>query len=161
MQIDTNMVVTIDYTLTDADNNILDKSEQGQFNYLHGAGNIIPGLENALSGKTAGDSLKVEIPPEDAYGHRDDSKTQAVSMDMFENKDDVQVGMQFNAEGPDGEVLFITVARINGDQVTVDANHPLAGMTLTFDVDVIDIRQAAAEELEHGHVHGPEGHQHD
>ncbi len=161
MQIDNNMVVTIDYTLTDADSKILDKSEQGQFIYLHGAGNIIPGLENALSGKSAGDSLKVEIQPEDAYGHRDDGKTQDVSIDMFENRDDVQVGMQFNAEGPDGEVLFITVARINGDQVTVDGNHPLAGMTLTFDVDVIDIRQAAAEELEHGHVHGPDGHQHD
>lgn len=155
MKIANNTVVTIDYELTDEDGNVLDSSEGGNFAYLHGASNIIPGLESALSGKSMGDQLSVAVSPEDGYGTRDESRLQAVPRDMFPSDTDIQVGMQFHAEGPEGQVLLVTVASINGDEVTVDGNHPLAGVNLNFEVSIMDIRDATAEEIDHGHVHGP------
>ena len=102
-----------------------------------------------------GDQLSVGVSPEDGYGTRDESRLQAVPRDMFPSDTDIQVGMQFHAEGPEGQVLLVTVASINGDEVTVDGNHPLAGVNLNFEVSILDIRDATAEEIDHGHVHGP------
>jgi FKBP-type peptidyl-prolyl cis-trans isomerase SlyD len=161
MQINVNHVVTLNYTLKDSDDNILDKSDDGSFCYLHGASNIIPGLEDALAGKVAGEAFSVSIPPEEAYGIHDESKSQDVPRDMFPPEQDIEAGMQFNAQGPDDQVIVVTVKQVEGDTVTVDGNHPLAGVTLNFDVTVMEVRDATAEELEHGHVHGPHGHHHD
>ena len=161
MNISDNHVVTINYILKDNDDNLLDKSEDGSFCYLHGASNIIPGLENALTGKTTGDAVSVSIAPEEGYGVRDDEKMQDVPRDAFPAETPVEPGMQFHAEGPDGQAVMVTIAAVADDTVTVDGNHPLAGVTLNFDVTITDIREASTEELEHGHVHGPGGHHHD
>jgi FKBP-type peptidyl-prolyl cis-trans isomerase SlyD len=161
MQITDNHVVSIAYTLKDEKGEILYKSDDGSFCYLHGASNIISGLENALSGKQAGDEMSVSINPEEGYGVRDDEKLQQVAREMFPPEQDIEAGMQFHAEGPDGQTIVVTVAAVEGDQVTIDGNHPLAGVQLNFDVKIMDIRDASSEELEHGHVHGPEGHAHD
>ncbi len=161
MKIAEKHVVTLNYTLKDNDDNIIDKSEDGSFCYLHGASNIIPGLENALTGKASGDELSVSVAPEEGYGPRDDARIQEVPRDAFPPDQSIEPGMQFNAEGPDGQAVMVTIAKVEGDSVTVDGNHPLAGVTLNFDVTIADIREASAEELEHGHVHGPGGHQHD
>jgi FKBP-type peptidyl-prolyl cis-trans isomerase SlyD len=127
--------------------------------YLHGAGNIIPGLENALEGKKAGDSLKVTIAPEDGYGEKSEGLIQVVPKDMFQGVETVEVGMQFHAQTDHG-MQVITVAAVDGNNVTVDGNHPLAGQTLNFDVKIIEVRAASPEELDHGHVHGAGGHHH-
>lgn len=159
MQIAKQKVVTIDYTLTDDQGNVIDKSEGGQFAYLHGAQNIIPGLEQALEGKSAGDAVQVKVSPEEGYGQRDDALQQQVPREMF-GEHDPQVGMQFHAQTPDGQMITVTVVGAEGDQVTVDANHPLAGVNLNFDVEILEVRDATEEEVSHGHVHGPGGHEH-
>ena len=161
MQIANNHVVTLNYTLKDNDDNVIDKSDDGSFCYLHGASNIIPGLENALSGKISGDTFSVTIQPEDAYGIHDEAKSQDVPRSMFPPEQEIEAGMQFNAQGPDGQAVTVTVKSVADDTIVVDGNHPLAGVILNFEVIVMDIRDASAEELEHGHVHGPNGHQHD
>ena len=161
MQIGNNKVVTINYTLTNTDGQVIDQSQDSTFAYLHGAQNIIPGLENALNGKQAEDTLQVTIDPKDGYGERDDSQIQEVPREMFPQDVDIAVGMTFHAETPDGAPITVTVAGITPDAVTVDGNHPLAGQTLNFDIEVINVRDAETEELEHGHVHGPDAHDHD
>lgn len=160
MQISDSKVVTLNYTLKDDDGNIIDQSHDAQFAYLHGSQNIIPGLENALTDKTKGDKVSVRIDPKDGYGERNDSMIQNVDRGMFDVEDELQVGQQFHAQGPDGQMLTVTVAQIEGDEVTVDGNHPLAGVHLNFDVEVMDVRDASPEEVDHGHVHGPGGHNH-
>ncbi len=161
MQIADQLVVTLDYTLTDNDGQIIDQSSgKGDFVYLHGARNIIPGLENALTGQKAGDTLTVKVSPQEGYGERDDRLQQAVPLSMFEGVDDIQPGMQFQAQGPDGQEHVVTIVSTNGDEVVIDGNHPLAGVELNFDVTVIDVRAATSEELEHGHAHAPGGHDH-
>jgi FKBP-type peptidyl-prolyl cis-trans isomerase SlyD len=160
MQISANKVVSIDYTLTDDQGTVIDSSEgRGPLAYIQGIGNIIPGLERALEGKAEGDSLKVSIAPEDGYGERRDDLTQAVPKQMFEGNDEIQVGMQFQTMSEHGPQV-VTVVAVDDEHVTVDGNHPLAGENLNFDVTVVGIREASSEELEHGHVHGPEGHDH-
>ena len=160
MEIADQKVVSIDYTLKDDNGNVIDQSQEGQpMAYLHGSQNIIPGLENALAGKKAGDEVKVRVTPEEGYGERSDAMTQTVPIDLFEDKEMVKEGMQFHAQ-TDAGVQVVTVTKVEGDQVTVDGNHPLAGMHLNFDVKIADVREATAEELEHGHVHGPGGHEH-
>ena len=160
MQIEQNKVVTLNYTLTDNDGNVIDQSNDGSFAYLHGANNIIPGLENALTGKTAGEKMDVAVEPADGYGERDAEKTQTVPRNMFPEDAEIETGMQFHAQGPGGETLVVTVVKFEDDTVTVDGNHPLAGVALNFDVEVMDVRDASEEELQHGHVHGAEGHDH-
>jgi FKBP-type peptidyl-prolyl cis-trans isomerase SlyD len=160
MQIADNRVVTLAYTLKDNDDNILDKSDDGSFSYLHGAMNIIPGLENALAGKVAGDEVSVSIPPEEAYGVRDETRQQAVPREMFPQDVDIETGMQFHAQNPEGQAVMVTVIKVDDAMVTVDGNHPLADVHLNFDVRIMDIRDATTEEIEHGHVHGPHGHHH-
>ena len=161
MHIENNRVVSLAYTLRDNDDNIIDQSDDGSFWYLHGASNIIPGLENALTGKSKGDELAVSVAPEEGYGEREQERIQDVPRDMFPADQELATGMQFHAQSPDGHAVMVTIANIEGDTVTVDGNHPLAGVQLNFVVKIMDVREATEEELEHGHVHGPGGHQHD
>lgn len=160
MTIQDNKVVSLNYTLRDDDGNILDRCQDASFVYLHGAGNILPGLERAIAGKQVGDSVNVSLAPEDAYGARDEAKTQSVPREMFDDSVDIEAGMQFHAEGPNGEHLVVTVVEVDEQSVTVDGNHPMAGISLNFEVEVMGIRDASAEELAHGHVHGAGGHHH-
>ncbi len=155
MQIADNRAVSIDYTLRNEAGDILDSSEGAQpLVYLHGAANIIPGLEQALTGKQAGDSLQVSVEPQDAYGEYQAELVATIGRNMFEGVDQLEVGMQFHASAPDGGMQVVTVRQIDGDDVTIDGNHPLAGQRLHFDVEVVEVREATADELEHGHIHG-------
>lgn len=160
MNIEDKRVVTLAYTLKDNDDNLIDQSDDGSFCYLHGASNIIPGLENALTGKVSGDELSISIAPEEAYGVREDEKIQTVPREMFPPDQDIEPGMQFHAQSPDGVPLVVTIAKVEEESIVVDGNHPLAGVQLNFEVRVMDVREATSEEIDHGHVHGPEGHQH-
>ena len=160
MKIAHEKVVSIHYTLTNHEGTVLDSSTGSDpLAYLHGFGNIIPGLENALTGKQAGDKLKVSIKPEEAYGVRDDALVQVVPRTAFGGAQDLEVGMQFQAQTPQG-VRVVTIVEVEGDDITLDGNHPLAGETLHFDVEVTEVRAASQEELAHGHVHGEGGHHH-
>ena len=161
MQVAKDKVVQIDYTLTSDAGQVLDSSQGREpLAYLHGKGNIIPGLEKELQGKAVGDTLKVSVRPEEGYGNHDPQMVQSVPKAAFKGINDIKAGMQFQAQGPGGQVRLVTVTKVEGDNVTVDANHPLAGQTLNFDVTIKEVRDASAEELSHGHVHGPGGHQH-
>ena len=135
-------------------------TENGQpMIYLHGAQNIVPGLEKALTGKAIGDELEVTVAPEEAFGERSEEGVQQVPVEAFKGMEKVEAGMVVTGEAPDGP-LNVMITEVNGDTVTVDANHPMAGKSLTFSVKITDIRDANEEELAHGHVHGPDGHQH-
>lgn len=159
MLIENRKVVTLEYTLTDEAGDILDSSKGGDpLVYLHGEGNIIPGLEVALTGLDEGASLKVEVAAADGYGERDEDLLQTVPKDRL-GEETIEVGMQFQARGPDGPMMM-TVVKVLQDTVTLDANHQLAGKNLSFDVTVIAVRDATLEELTHGHVHGAGGHHH-
>jgi len=154
-------VVTIHYTLTNDSGEVLDSSAGGEpLAYIHGAGNIIAGLEEALEGKTAGDKLAVAVPAEKAYGVRDQALVQQVPRRAFQGGGEIRAGMRFTAQTEHGP-RQVVVTRVTGDMVTVDGNHPLAGQALNFDVEIAEVRAASAEELAHGHVHGPGGHHHD
>ncbi|MES2908117.1 MAG: peptidylprolyl isomerase [Pseudomonadota bacterium] len=160
MQIAQDSVALIDYTLTNDAGEVIDSSNGGEpLAYLHGHHNIIPGLEKALLGKTVGDSLKVSIAPAEGYGELNESLVEQVPADLFQGVDQIEIGMQFHAQTGTG-MQVITVTDVQGDMVTVDGNHPLAGQTLHFDVTVKEVRAASKEELEHGHVHGAGGHHH-
>ncbi|MBS3963005.1 MAG: peptidylprolyl isomerase [Methylomonas sp.] len=155
MQITDKSAVRIHYTLTNSHGEALDSSRgEAPMAYLHGADNIISGLEAALTGKSAGDCLTVSIEPEQAYGLVDEDMQQTISKSMFDGMA-IEVGMQFHADVSHGSGV-ITIVAINGDDVMIDGNHPLAGETLVFDVEVIDVRPATADELAHGHIHGPD-----
>jgi len=161
MQIAKNAVVSIIYTLTNPEGQILDSNKgRDPLPYLHGVGGIIPGLEKALEGKSKGDSLKVVVKPEEGYGARDEKLVQKVPASAFKDLPDVKVGKQFQGRTPDGHSTVVTITAIEGEEVTIDANPALAGVTLHFDITIADVRAATKEELEHGHVHGPGGHHH-
>jgi FKBP-type peptidyl-prolyl cis-trans isomerase SlyD len=161
MLIGSEKVVLIHYTLTDDSGQVLDSSSgRDPLAYLHGKGNIIPGLEKALEGKQAGDKLNVAVQPAEGYGERDERLVQDVPREAFENVDEVNPGMQFQAQNEQGQARIVTVTKVADDLITIDANHPLAGANLNFDVEVTEVREPTAEELEHGHVHGPGGHNH-
>lgn len=160
MQIANDKAVSFHYTLTNTAGEIIDSSAGGDaLVYLHGSGNIISGLEAALNGKKVGDKFTVTIAPKDAYGERMDDMIQVIERKMFEGIDELEVGMQFHADVSHGPGI-VTIVEIEGDDVTIDGNHPLAGEALTFDVEVTEIRDATEEELDHGHVHGEGGHHH-
>lgn len=146
MQIAAGTVVTLHFTLTDDEGNILDQSIDGSFHYLHGARRILPALEHALTGKEAGDNVEVVVPPEAAFGFRDENLTEIAPRRLFKGGE-VKPGMEFRARGKDGTVVPLKVVRVEGDDIHVDANHPLAGLTLYFNVDVLGVRPATAEEL--------------
>lgn len=153
-------VVLIHYTLTDDAGKVLDSSSGREpLAYIQGHGNLIPGLERELEGKTAGTKLSVKISPEDGYGVRDPALVQRVPLRAFGGTK-VQPGMQFQAQDSSGHPRVVTVVGIQGDMVTVDGNHSLAGQNLNFEVEITEVRDATTEELEHGHVHGPGGHHH-
>ena len=161
MQVSAQKVVSIHYTLKNDNGEVIDSSEgQEPLSYIQGLGNIIPGLENALFGKRIGDRLNVTIPPEEGYGVRDEDLIHSVPKEAFHGVDEIIPGMQFAADTPDGGVQLVTVVQVDEDSVTLDGNHPMSGQTLNFHVEVTEIRDATEEELEHGHVHGPEGHHH-
>ena len=154
-------VVAIDYTLTNEAGEVMDSSAGSEpLVYLHGAGNIIAGLENALTGKTVDDELEVSIEPENAYGEYNAELITTLGREMFEGVDQLEVGMQFHASAPDGGMQIVTIRDIDGEEVTIDGNHPLAGQQLNFKVKIISVRAASEEEIAHGHVHGEGGHQH-
>jgi len=154
MKIGPNVVVMIDYTLTGPDGQVIDSSRgKSALPYIHGTGNLIPGLERALEGKVAGDHVKATVAAADAYGERDEGLVQVVPMSAFQGVPELKVGMQFRSQNH----AVVTVVKVEGEDVTVDANHALAGVVLTFVVDVREVRAASKEELEHGHVHGAGG----
>ena len=160
MQIAERRVAYFHYTLTDSKGEVLDSSlEREPLAYLHGAGNIVPGLEKALAGKQPGDKLQVDVEPEEGYGSRVDALVQQVPRSAFQGIETIEPGMQFQAESNMGPVT-VTVTGVEGDQITVDGNHPLAGEALHFDVEVTDVREANDDEAVHGHVHGVAGHAH-
>jgi len=143
-----NLVVSLHYTLTDGEGETIDSSiDDEPMAYLHGAGNIIPGLENALVGKAVGDKFAVTVEPADGYGDIEPELEQTIDRAAFQGVDVIE------AQGDQGEVRSILVTAVDGDNITIDANHPLAGVTLNFDVEVVAIREATEDELEHGHAH--------
>ena len=161
MTITQNSAVSFHYTLTDDQGQQIDSSAgQEPLAYLHGAGNIIPGLEKALTGKSVGDQMVVEVSAEEGYGPVQKELIQEVPRSSFQGVDSIEVGMQFEAQTGQGGAVPVTVTLVTDETVTVDGNHPLAGKDLNFDVTIADVREATAEELEHGHIHGPGGHNH-
>lgn len=153
-------VVSMHYKLTDDEGAVIDSSEGGEpMEYLHGANNIIPGLENALVGKKEGDFLHVKVAPAQGYGEADPEGTKVIERAAFEGVDEIEVGMSFEAQAPDGTSQRIFIKKIDGDQVTIDINHPLAGINLNFDVQIVSVRESTEEERSHGHAHTP-GHEH-
>jgi FKBP-type peptidyl-prolyl cis-trans isomerase SlyD len=161
MQATKDAVVVIDYTLTDSATGQMIDSSKGKepLPYIHGQGAIIPGLERALEGKKKGDRVQVTIAPVDGYGEKDPKMVSKMPRSAFGGAPQLAVGMKFEARGEQGSQV-VTVTEISGDEVTIDGNHVLAGVTLNFDVTIKEIRKATGEELAHGHVHGPGGHHH-
>jgi FKBP-type peptidyl-prolyl cis-trans isomerase SlyD len=154
MVIEKNRVVTIEYLLQDTDGEVLDSSEGGEpLVYLHGNDNIIGGLEKQLEGKKAGDDVDCLVPAVEAYGERDDSLVFTVPKSEFGPNAEVEVGMQFEAHG-EGGAQIVTVVEVKGDEISIDANHPLAGEDLHFTVKVVDVREATADEIQRGRVGG-------
>ncbi|MFH1810315.1 MAG: peptidylprolyl isomerase [Pseudomonadota bacterium] len=152
-------IVTIHYTLTDDTGEVLDSSRDSEpLDYLQGAGNIVPGLERKMMGHGVGDTMQVVVAPADAYGEREEMEAQKVPRSVFPADAEFEEGMPIAAEGPDGEMTPLWITHIDDEAIYVDTNHPLAGVTLHFDVEVMAIRAATAEEMEHGHPHGPDGH---
>ena len=160
MSISQDQVVTIHYTLRDDAGEVIDRSADGEpLSYLHGHGNLIPGLERELTGRKSGDRLQVKVAPAEAYGEYDRELVQRVPRRALKGIADLRVGMRLQTQTPDGP-RAVTVTQLNGDMVTLDGNHPLAGKSLTFEVEVAGVRAATEEELAHGHVHGAGGHHH-
>ena len=157
MQIANGKIVSIDYTLTGSTGQVIDSSAGGEpLTYLHGAGNIIPGLERALEGKSPGDAVNATVAPADGYGQKNPSLVQPVPRAQFPGVKDISVGQQFQAQTNHGPRV-VTVVGVTDETVTVDANHPLAGETLNFAVRVVEVRDPTDEERDHGHAHGPGG----
>ncbi len=161
MTIKNGMVVTLAYTLTDAEGDVIDKADAADpFVYMHGAHQIVPGLESQLEGLKVGAKKKVTVGASEGYGEVDPELQMHVKRTQFPAEMELEVGMQFEASGADGTDVLFTVLELVGDQVKIDGNHPLAGEILHFDVEVVSVREATAEEEQHGHAHGPDGHHH-
>jgi FKBP-type peptidyl-prolyl cis-trans isomerase SlyD len=160
VEITADKVVLIHYTLKDDAGAVLDSSREGEpLAYIQGHGNLVPGLEKALEGKQDGSTVGVTVPPGEGYGIRDAALVQRTPKRALQGSGEIRKGMQFQGRTDDGMRLF-TVTAVVGDMVTLDGNHPLADQNLHFDVEVVSVRDATAEELEHGHVHGAGGHHH-
>lgn len=156
-----NKVVTFHYTLKNADGEEMESSkDRDGMTYLHGSNNIITGLEKAMEGHAIRDKFSVTVEPEEAYGERAENNIQRVPLKRLKSLGKIAVGQILNLQTNQGPVQ-VTVVKMGRFNVDVDANHPLAGETLTFDVEITDIRDASEDETKHGHVHGPDGHQHD
>ncbi|MBT4513051.1 MAG: peptidylprolyl isomerase [Chloroflexi bacterium] len=149
MQIKDDTVVTFDYTVLDENGDLVESSkDQGPMCYLHGAGRIIPGLEAALDGKKPRDTFSVTLPPEEAYGIRDDTRIHVFTRNELSGLGEIKIGMQLQAEDDSGKKI-LTISKIEDDEITLDENHPLAGKTISFDVTITDVRPATNEELGH------------
>ncbi len=160
MQIGKNKVVGMEYTLTNNAGDVLDTSQgRAPLYYIQGIGALIPGLEEELEGKEAGFSSTVKISADKAYGPVDEQLVHRVAREQFQTDKSIEVGMTFQSETPQGVQQFI-VRKVEDDFITIDANHPLAGQELTFNIDILEVREATESELNHGHVHGPGGHEH-
>ena len=159
MNVAADTVVCIDYTLTDDTGEVIDSSDGEPLEYIQGHGQLVPGLEREMEGKKAGDAFKISIAAADGYGEHDPSRV--VQVERAELPDDLEpeIGMELSTEGPDGESITLWITDISPSGITLDGNHPLAGQTLHFSIEVRKVRAATAEELSHGHVHGP-GHDH-
>lgn len=154
LSIGADKVVSLHFVLRDTDKNILDQSEEGEpLVYLHGVGALVPGLERALEGKKLGDKLDVELAATDAYGPYEPGLCCTISRDEFPETAEIAVGVMFEVSGPDGEAMIAQIVKVEGDSITLDGNHPLAGQDLHFAVQVVGIRPATSEEIEHGHAH--------
>ena len=161
MKIETNKVVSMHYTLKNDKGETLDTSEgKTPLPYIHGTGAIIHGLEKELEGKVTGDKIDARIEPKDAYGEYSEENLKKVPKAGFQGNEELKEGMQVQVGMENGHHAIAIVSAVEGEEVTLDLNHPLAGMTLHFNVEIMDVRDAAPEELSHGHVHGPGGHQH-
>ena len=158
----TKRVISFHYTLTNEGGEVIDTSRDSAeaFSYLEGQSQIIPGLERQMALLNVGDKRKIEVHAGDAYGEHDEQLIVDVPRTKLPNADELQEGDQFQASGPNGEMILFSVIEINGDQVKLDGNHPLAGENLVFDVEVMAIRDATQDELAHGHAHGAGGHHH-
>lgn len=160
MRIAERTVASFHYTLTSPEGEVIDSSRGREpLPYLHGVGQIVPGLEKAMAGRGVGDSFQVVVPASEAYGEHNPEMLQAVPRSAFPADAELAPGMPFEAQGPMGPITVV-VAAIEADTVTIDANHPLAGMPLHFDIEIVEVREASVEEVLHGHVHGPGGHHH-
>ncbi|MDX8402971.1 MAG: peptidylprolyl isomerase [Mariprofundaceae bacterium] len=160
MQVATHKAVSIHYTLTNQTGDVVDSSRDGDpLAYIHGVGALVPGLEKEMEGKASGDNVVVTVQPEDGYGVRSPELIQSVPKAAFQFDGEIEVGMRFEAETDHG-IELVEVVEVDDETVTIDANHPLAGETLNFDVNVVDVRDATDEELEHGHIHSSGGCQH-
>jgi FKBP-type peptidyl-prolyl cis-trans isomerase SlyD len=154
-------VVTIHYRLTLDDGSVADESFGGEpLVYLQGAQNIVPGLERQLVGKKIGDKLDVQVPANEGYGEYDPAAEQTVPKAQFPANVELQPGMAFQTRSRNGQAMTVYVRTIKGDQVTISANHPMAGQRLNFTIEVLDVRRATPDEKKHGHAHGPGGHHH-
>lgn len=160
MSIKQDSVVSFEYTLRDDAGEIIDHSEAGQpLSYLHGRGNLVLGVERALEGRNAGDKLSVKVAPGDGYGEYSQDLVQQVPRRSLKGIAQISPGMRLHAQTAAGP-RAVTVTRVSGDMVTLDANHPLAGKNLNFDIEITGVREPTEQELAHGHVHGPGGHHH-
>jgi FKBP-type peptidyl-prolyl cis-trans isomerase SlyD len=160
MQIAADSVVTFDYRLTDSGGELIDSSEDGPMTYLHGHGQIVRGLERALTGKNAGETLKVVVDPSEGYGEPSGGRPIVVSKNDLPPGLEPEEGMGFTAVAAGGQEVTLWVVGVQADKVHLSLDHPLAGVTLHFDVEIRDVRAATSEELAHGHVHGAGGHHH-
>lgn len=160
MTVENKKVVSFHYTLKDEDGEQLESSREHQpMSYLHGAGNIIPGLEKAMAGKQAGDAFEVTVEPAEAYGERNPGNVQRISAKHFGDTRRLEPGQLVSLQTREGPIQAVVV-KVGRFNVDVDVNHPLAGKTLTFDVEITEVRDATEEENSHGHVHGPGGVEH-
>ncbi|QFT55497.1 MULTISPECIES: peptidylprolyl isomerase [Microbulbifer] len=154
MKIANHTVVEINYTLKDADGTVIDSSANGEpLKYLQGVGNIIPGLEREMLEKAPGDKFTAVISPEEGYGQQNPELIQTMPRSAFGGVEELEVGMAFHAQSTDGHPIEVEIIDIDGDEVTINGNHPLAGVELHFEIEVISVREATAEEIDHGHVH--------
>ena len=160
MKIEKDKVVLMNYTLTDNEGNVIGSTEGDvPMAYIQGKGNIIPGLEVEMEGKKAGDKFKVNLSAEDAYGKRNQDLLHVVDRSVFQGDEEITIGLRVNIQTSNGDSIAI-VSAFDDKTLTLDLNHPLADKDLTFNVEIVEVREASETEIEHGHVHGPGGHHH-
>ncbi|MFZ1281578.1 MAG: peptidylprolyl isomerase [Ignavibacteriaceae bacterium] len=161
MAIELNKVVTLNFTLSDETGNVLDSTDQGgPFSYISGSGMVLPKLEEAVNGMIIGTKKQLKLDAKDGYGEYNEDAIQAVGKENFPQDFILEAGMEYMASNPDGVQMPFVITSVEDETVTIDFNHPLAGKNLNFDLELLDVRDATAEELAHGHVHGTGGHQH-
>jgi FKBP-type peptidyl-prolyl cis-trans isomerase SlyD len=161
MAIEANKVVTMNFTLTDDHGNVLDSTDHGgPFSYLSGNNMVLPKLEETVSGMIIGTKKSIKLNAAEGYGNYNEDALQIVGKENFPEDLVLEVGMEYMASNPDGKKMPFTITKVDGEDITIDFNHPLAGKNLNFDIELVDVRDATPEELSHGHVHGPDGHHH-